>query len=88
MRWIKTKEKGATYFTVSRLNLMLEREMKNKYSVQKQKICNLIKRLNPIQYGDSNLNTQEEIKFYPRVINNTGVHFTDEEIELLSKGMQ
>lgn len=56
--------------------------MKNKYSIKKQKIYNLLERSNKSKHDKSNLNTHEEINFYPRVINNTEVHFTEEEKEL------
>jgi hypothetical protein len=59
--------------------------MNNKYLIEKRKIDNLMKRTNQIKHKVSYPNTQNEITFYPRVINNTGIHSTDEEVEFLSK---
>jgi hypothetical protein len=61
--------------------------MNNKYIIDKRKIDNLIKRTNQIKRKVSYPNTQNEITFYPRVINNTGIRSIDEEVELLSKGL-
>jgi hypothetical protein len=62
--------------------------MKNKYSIQKQKIDNLLERWNTLKHDKSNMNTHKEINFCLTVISNTEVHFTDEGNELLSKGLQ
>jgi hypothetical protein len=48
----------------------------------------MFNRKNQIKHNGPNQNIQNEIKFYPRVINNTDVHFTGEEVELLSKSLK
>ena len=55
-------------------------EMERKYKIMDEKIKRLIQ--------NHAHKPKTDISFYPRVVNNTNIKFSDEEIELINKGLK
>jgi hypothetical protein len=74
------------------INEKLERVMQRKYLVHERKLKNLREKMesrpsNNVSTQYNHLNSPLH-KFYPKVVNQTSIDFTKEELTLLNKGLQ
>jgi hypothetical protein len=68
--------------------LCLEIKMKKKYQVINAKIEKLKTQYNPPKTKEHHNNTQEKHTFFKRIENLTNITFTEDEMQLLNKGLK